>query len=61
MRAVRRTGECARSPSADTPDGPTLGLATRPLPAVHAALECFDELRPELMRDLARTVDPGRS
>jgi hypothetical protein len=38
--------------SADTPDGPTIGMGTTKLEAVHQALDDFDDVRTELLRDV---------
>ena len=44
--------------SADTPDGPSLGLATEPELAIAAALQPFDEMLDELLASLpAHLVD----
>ena len=38
--------------SADTPDGPSLGLGTRPIEAVEAALQPFEGIVDELLFSL---------
>lgn len=48
---LRQVGGCWL-PSADTPDGPTLGWADGPMDALFAALDPYRDVRAELLASI---------